>query len=103
MMKLRDIVHKIRSKNAGPFWVTVDLFCESTAQYEAIKGQLDIKAVANLVQISPVSIKRFDLDDLKVVKISFPRPIVQGHTLDRDQHGAQFAHLLGALPLTDST
>ena len=61
MMKLRDIVHKIRSKNAGPFWVTVDLFCESTAQYEALKDQLDIKTVANLVQISPVSIKRFDL------------------------------------------
>jgi len=29
MYLLGDKVKKIRSKNAGPFWITIDIFCGS--------------------------------------------------------------------------
>ncbi len=38
MPKLRDVCRYVRSKNAGPFWVTIDLFFkddESFRKYHA--------------------------------------------------------------------
>lgn len=99
MAKLRDYVVKIRSKNAGPFWVTVDIFCETTDNFERVREALKLSAISEIYKVSENSVKRFDLADLNVIKISFPRPIVQGHALDRDQHGAQYALLLGNLEL----
>jgi len=28
MAKLGAVVEKVRSKNAGPFWLTIDIFCD---------------------------------------------------------------------------
>ena len=39
-------------------------------------------------------LKRFDIEDLRVIKFSVPRPVVQGSAADRDMHGAQYAALL---------
>ncbi|MFQ3302569.1 MAG: hypothetical protein ACI9EH_001468, partial [Planktomarina sp.] len=36
MTKLGDIVPKIRSKNAGPFWLTIDIFCVSPELFTEI-------------------------------------------------------------------
>ena len=33
MPKLRDVCRHVRSKNAGPFWITVDLFFKDEAAY----------------------------------------------------------------------
>ena len=32
-MRVADIALKVRSKNAGPFWVTVDVFCGGGPAY----------------------------------------------------------------------
>ena len=40
MAKLADLVTKIRSKNAGPFWVTVDIFCGDAARFVEIRSRL---------------------------------------------------------------
>lgn len=34
---LADIAQKIRSKNAGPFWITIDIFCSTADRYKRIK------------------------------------------------------------------
>ena len=36
----------------------------------------------------------FRLEALNVIKISLPRPVVQGSLQDRDMHGAQWANVL---------
>ena len=36
MSKLGETASYVRSKNAGPFWVTVDIFCGSEAAYEQV-------------------------------------------------------------------
>ncbi|MFW2544277.1 DUF4387 family protein [Primorskyibacter sp. 2E107] len=99
MPTLADETVKIRSKNAGPFWVTVDLFCGTPAAFDSIRQRLDTAQVAALYRVDVQTLKRFDIAQLNVIKFSFPRPVPQGAPLDRDQHGAQYAVLLEELSL----
>lgn len=98
MAKLGDIAQKVRSKNAGPFSLTIDIFCADAASYEHIKTHLSNGAVARALQTN--ELKRFDLADLNVIKFSLPRPAIQGDRTDRDMHGASFANILAELELT---
>lgn len=93
-MKLGDTVLKVRSKNAGPFWVTIDIFCDKPEVFGLVRDSLSSAAVARLYQVPEQLLKRFDIEDLRVVKFSVPRPVVQGSAADRDMHGAQYAALL---------
>lgn len=99
MSQISDIVTKVRSKNAGPFWVTIDIFCGNNAAFEQVSQSLSTSRVAALFQIDPDTIKRFDIDVLNVVKFSLPRPQIQGAVDDRDMHGAAWAPLLAELAL----
>ena len=97
MAKLRDICRNVRSKNAGPFWVTVDLFfdsAESFARYHAHPA-IGREAIAALYGVDPAHVKRFPVASLNVVKLSYPRMHPQGGMLERDMHGGQqFVRLL---------
>ena len=99
MPKLNDVVLKVRSKNAGPFWVTIDVFCGTDEAYEKVVAEVSTEQVATLFQQPTSALKRFDIPYLKVVKFSLPRPIVQGSRFDRDMHGAQWAVLLAEYEL----
>jgi len=98
-MKLGDLAHKIRSKNAGPFWVSVDVFCEDEAAFTRLCEKLKTEAVAQALGTPTHLTKRFQIEHLNVIKFSFPRRIPQGSRLDRDMHGAQFSHLLAGLDI----
>lgn len=102
MAKLADIATRISSKNAGPFWVTIDVFCGSAEAYATVVARLDTSRLALLLGTPEQLIKRFDIADLNVVKISLPRPIVQGSRWDRDMHGAQLATLLQEFEIDDA-
>ncbi|MBL9057081.1 MAG: DUF4387 family protein [Rhodobacteraceae bacterium] len=94
MAELGSLVSKVRSKNAGPFWLTVDVFCDDAATYERVRAGLQDAAVARLFGVDLQLLKRFDIPSLNVVKFSVPRPVVQGTRADRDMHGAGWACLL---------
>jgi len=94
-----NLVESIRSKNAGPFWVTIDIFCASNAVFKQLSKELETQRVANVLKQPEDNIKRFDIESLQVIKFSIPRPVVQGHRLDRDMHGAQWALLIGEIVL----
>ncbi len=99
MTRLADIVPKIRSKNAGPFWLTIDIFCGSANVFDHVSAAIRSEKVAELFQMQQDQLKRFDISDLHVVKFSLPRPQVQGVQADRDMHGASFANLLAELDI----
>lgn len=101
MPKLRDEVLKIRSKNAGPFWLTVDIFCGAPEAYSRVQARLRTRQIADAFALNSNQLKRFDIEELMVIKFSLPRPAVQGSTDDRDMHGASYAALLGELDLHD--
>ena len=94
MARLGDIAAKVRSKNAGPFLVTLDVFFRSGEDFKAYAGHMTSKKVARIYKIDQSQIRRFELPELMAVKFSFPRSVVQGARPDRDMHGAQLAVLL---------
>ncbi len=91
MATIGETVQYIRSKNAGPFWMTIDLFCDSDVNFQKLtqSPQLNADTIASIFDISAESVSMFFLPDLKVVKISFPRKVVQGSPNDSDMHGGQ--------------
>ncbi len=97
MVTLGKKVRKIRSKNAGPFWITIDIFCGNKTIYKEVCKKLTNSEIMNLLMINEQHLKRFEIDDLNVVKFSFPRKIIQGDVFDRDMHGAQLAVLLSEM------
>jgi hypothetical protein len=101
MAEVSTHVVKVRSKNAGPFWVTVDVFCGTPAAFDHVRHALSTEAVARLYHQPTQALKRFDIADLNVIKFSFPRPVVQGSRTDRDMHGAQWATLLAEFQIAD--
>lgn len=99
MTRLGDIVPKLRSKNAGPFWLTIDLFCGDAETFQLVRDGLTTSAVATSLGADTQTVKRFDISALHVIKFSLPRPAVQGAIDDRDMHGASWAALLADLHL----
>lgn len=99
MARLADLAAKIRSKNAGPFWVTVDIFCGDAERFEEIRHRLHTETVCARLQADPAMVKRFDIESLAVIKFSVIRPAVQGSRFDRDMHGAQLAVLFAEMDI----
>lgn len=97
MAELGDLVEKVRSKNAGPFWVTVDIFCGSEAVFRRVAEGLSDARVAKALGTPPEALRRFEIGSLNVVKFSCPRPVVQGTRFDRDMHGAGWGALIAEL------
>lgn len=99
MAELREIATKIRSKNAGPFWLTIDIFCQNRDDFQRVSQGLSTDRVATLFKVAAEGLKRFDIEALNVVKFSLPRPQVQGTRRDRDMHGAAWAVLLEGIEI----
>lgn len=92
MAELGDIAKYIRSKSAGPFWVTIDIFCQDADSFERIAASpaLAPRAVAELYGVSENSVRQYRLPSIHVFKISFPRTAVQGSLGDVDSHAGQY-------------
>ena len=91
MPKLREVCRHVRTKNAGPFWITLDMFFKDEASFDryAQSPKLGVAQVAKLLGIEERSIKRFLVPNLQVLKMSYPRRHPQGGALERDMHGGQ--------------
>jgi hypothetical protein len=98
---LQDLATEVRSKNAGPFWVTIELFLRDAAAYAvaADPAYLNEEVIARLYGVPAGGVQLFHLPSLNVVKISFPRPVAQGSLRDRDIHAGQHHVPLAVLPL----
>jgi hypothetical protein len=87
----------VRSKNAGPFWMTIDIFCETEETFEELKHstRINTRLIAEIYQVPEESVRIFYIEALNVMKISFPRPSPQGSKFEKDMHsGQQYVQLL---------
>jgi hypothetical protein len=87
----------VRSKNAGPFWITIDLFFDGEENFRKYRDAtaLGPGLFATLYGTDADQVKRLAVDSLRMIKISYPRPQPQGWMGERDMHGGQqFARLL---------
>ncbi len=53
-MKLKDLAKVIRSKNAGPFYVTLDVMFSDAETYQKVKatGTLNADLIASLYNVA---------------------------------------------------
>jgi hypothetical protein len=96
MAQVKDLSIYVRSKNAGPFWVTIEVFCDHKDNYEKIKSSPNINAgtIARLYQVDEKMVKVFYIDSIMVIKFSYPRPKPSGHKYENDIHtGQQYIRL----------
>lgn len=91
MSTVGEVAKYVRSKNAGPFWLTIDIFCDAKSSYDAIANSNKLTAgrIADMYKVDPGHVKIFPLPDLNIIKISFPRSVIQGDRNERDMHGGQ--------------
>jgi hypothetical protein len=91
MAKVGELARYVRSKNAGPFWVTIEIFCDTKESYEKIKNSPNIteEKIAELYHADQKMIKKFYIDNIMVVKFSYPRPNPSGHKYENDMHAGQ--------------
>ncbi len=96
-----DVAELVRSKNAGPFWLTLDVFCDDDESYERIAadGVLTAERVAAAYRVDPAHVRIFRMPVIRVVKVSFPRRVPSGSVGDRDIHAGQQHVPLRDLPL----
>ncbi|MFC3077746.1 DUF4387 domain-containing protein [Phenylobacterium terrae] len=98
MPKVSDVCRYVRSKAAGPFWVTVDLFFDSPETFRTYHDHpaLGPDTFARLYDVDAAWVKRTPVPDLAMLKVSYPRPTPQGWITERDMHsGQQYVRLLG--------
>ena len=91
MPHLKDVVRHVRSKNAGPFWVTVDIFFHDEKSFSAYNSSpaLSAETIADLFDVEAATVKRFEIPSLNTIKISFPRNHPQGGVIEHDMHSGQ--------------
>ena len=96
-----DLALEVRSKNAGPFWVTMEVFLRDAADYAVVADPafLDAPVIERLYGVAADTVQIFRIPELNVVKISFPRPVPQGSLHDRDIHAGQHHVPLALLAL----
>ncbi|MFJ1238405.1 DUF4387 domain-containing protein [Yersinia enterocolitica] len=91
-ISILDLAHVVRSKNAGPYELVLEILFKDKDIYSSIKtsGQFKKELIAGLYKIEPALVHRIVwFDPANAVKIVMPRSLVSGAVGDTDVYGAQ--------------
>ena len=91
MTTLGDVAKLIRSKNAGPFTLVIDVMFERLEDYRHVLdiGTLDPRRVATLYGVDAAHVRTLPYDEACAIKIVLPRPCPSGDVGERDVFGGQ--------------
>jgi hypothetical protein len=105
--RLTDTFRLIRSKDAGPFMLTIDLFCHDAEAYRRVvdSGLVTAAAFAGLYGVPADDVEVHLVEAIDAIKVSFPRRVASGELADSDITGGQqygpLVELLAASSLAD--
>ncbi|GHV80920.1 acyl-CoA synthetase [Spirochaetia bacterium] len=91
-VKLTDITDIIRSKNSGPYELTVDLMFSNFDWYKKVcaAGAVNEQVVCGLYKIKKEDIINIiHFDPAKAIKVTIKRPLCSGDPGETDVYGAQ--------------
>src|SRR5438477_11849866 len=97
MATIADLAVLVRSKNAGPFWLTIDVMFDNPEAYRRVRDSEAINraGIAQMYGRDPAEIIVVNHDAALAIKVSFPRPQSPGSKYDSDVYGGQqYAPLL---------
>ena len=92
LVPLRDLVTIVRSKNAGPFRLTLDMLFKDEATYRRVKssGVITRERIAELYGVEADQVTTFvEFDPGRAIKATLIRPVSSGSVGDGDVYGAQ--------------
>jgi hypothetical protein len=91
MATIGELAKLVRSKNAGPFVMTIDIMFADEETYNKVKKSdvLNRKMIADIYNISENQVQLFEVDNCFAYKASIPRPYFQGDLMDSDSHAGQ--------------
>ena len=101
MARLDQIAKVIRSKNAGPFFVTLDVLFSDEASYRRVEaaGAIEKEKMANLYQQPVENVFVYHHPAALAMKVTMVRKIPAGSIDDTDLYGAQQHMLLYPLEI----
>ncbi len=91
MTRLKDIAKACKSKNAGPFHVTLDIMFDDPALFERVRRTGTIRAdlIASLYGVPLDQVQFTEYPPALAWKATIPRRIPSGAIGDTDIYGAQ--------------
>lgn len=103
MAKLKDIAQLIRSKNAGPFNLTFDFMFDRLEDYRRVRdsGVINQELFAEIYGTPVEDVEIYSVDAAQGIKVTIPRPIIQGDLDDSDSFGGQLFGPLVDLEIPD--
>lgn len=89
MKKLIDYTKILRSKNAGPLYITFDLIFNTKEDMNYVAQRLTKKAVAEAYEVKEEKVDIIPYEIVNSIKITFPRKNISGSISDSDVYGCQ--------------
>lgn len=91
MARLRDMAKLIRTKNAGPFLLTLDVMFPDRRAYEHVvsSGVISKAAMARFFNVEESKVRLFNYAPANAIKVTVPRLVTSGDPADTDLFGGQ--------------
>jgi len=89
MKKLIEYTKILRSKNAGPLFITFDLIFHTNEDMKYVAERLTKEDVAKAYDVSVDKIDIISYEVVNSIKITFPRKHISGCLTDTDIYGCQ--------------
>lgn len=89
MKKLIDYTKILRSKNAGPLFITFDLIFHNNEDMRYVAQRLTKEQIAKAYDVPEEKIDIIRYDVVSSIKITFPRKNISGSLQDTDIYGCQ--------------
>jgi len=97
-VRLYDLARVMRSKNAGPFTLTVDLMFADREDFERALAALDAASIGEMYGVEPAAVRIVPFERVLTIKVTMPRAgASSGAPGDRDVYGSQQHFPLGDL------
>ena len=89
MKKLIDYTKILRSKNAGPLFITFDLIFNTKEDMKYVEERLAKEDISKAYEVAVEKIDIIAYDVVNSIKITFPRKNISGSLNDNDIYGCQ--------------
>lgn len=89
MKRLSDYTKILRSKNAGPLYLTFDLIFPDREKMEYVLPRLEKERIGSAYGVDPESVEIIGYGVVNAIKVTFPRKTVSGNLDDNDIYGCQ--------------
>lgn len=89
--RLADLASVIRSKNAGPFAVTLDVLFDTSERYQQVvaAGVITPAVIAGRYGVDPDQVRVIAFPPANAIKVTLPRRVPSGSPGDTDVYGTQ--------------